>query len=479
MSKYLTITLIGGILGVAILIALLVILWPPGMLVGSLLVSLLVMLALAMIVHVIERRHFRPAWRIRPEDAEGMSEAELAELRMNALVEREQRLELRELQLARQTRALQIANEDYLDVLEADPPAEELAMLVETDRKLIALIESESQRAFDRVLENRYAAEHGINTQLIFEDTRAFIETVAHLYRPDTEDPLFETDIELIAKSMSSAALHLLVVIDGLPMNLKSYNAATMYRLIRRGASYYGTYKAFRPYLEHGLNVLQAARLAIGMNPAAVGAAWAAGKLATHGARAIGERVLQQRALQLLNDFIRVIGFEAAMMYGGDFRHRDANWVLGALLVNLEVSRGDDLGGRDAALVTLCNLALRHEFDRIRLLHHLAKHKSIDVARVLPQVIMTRMEREDTATVLVQHCRKTGVDFEESAIMKWRETAETTLDVRLDVPGERRQRDRSPGLRGRLANVAARLPFRRRKSRTDDRGTDEQESPDT
>ena len=33
----------------------------------------------------------------------------------------------------------------------ADPPAEELAALVETDRKLIALIEAESQRAFERV----------------------------------------------------------------------------------------------------------------------------------------------------------------------------------------------------------------------------------------------------------------------------------------------------------------------------------------
>ncbi len=466
MSKYLTITLIAGIFGAAILIALIVLLWPPGLLIGALLGSLLFLLAIALLVHVVERRHFRPAWRFRPEDEAGLSESEVAELRMNALIEREQRLELRELQLARQTRALQIANEDYIDVLQADPPAEELAERVEADRRLMALIEEESQDAFDRVRQNRYAAEHGVNTTLILEDTRAFVEKVARLYCPDTEDPLFETDIEAITKSVSSTALHMLVVVDGLPINLKSYNAAKMYRLIRRGAAYYGTYKAYRPYVEHGLNVLQAARLALGVNPAAVGVAWAAGKLATHGARAIGERVLQQRALQLLNDIIRVIGFEAAMMYGGDFRHRDANWVLGAMLVNLEISRGGDLNGRDAALVTICSLALRHEFDRIRLLHHLAKHKSIDVIRVRPQIIMTRMEREDTATVLVEHCHMTGVDVEDDAIVAWRDDAESVLGVPLDMAGPRRKKEKvSKGVRERFSGVARRLPFRRRKDK--------------
>jgi hypothetical protein len=462
-SKYLTITLISGIFGAAILIALIFLLWPPGLLVGSLLGSLLFLLAIGMLVHVVERRHFRPAWRFRAADEVGLSESEVAELRMNALLEREQRLELRELQLARQTRALQIANEDYIDVLQADPPAEELPGLVEADRRLMALIEQESQDAFDRVLENRYAAENGVNTALILEDTRAFVEKVARLYCPDTADPLFETDIEAITKSVSSTALHMLVVVDGLPINLKSYNAAKMYRLIRRGASYYGTYKAYRPYVEHGLNVLQAARLALGVNPAAVGIAWAAGKLATHGARAIGERVLQQRALQLLNDIIRVIGFEAAMMYGGDFRHRDANWVLGAMLVNLEISRGNDLNGRDAVLVTLCSLALRHEFDRIRLLHHLAKHNSIDVIRVRPQIIMTRMEREDTATVLVEHCHMTGVDVGNESVAAWRDDAEKVLGVPLDLAGPRRKKKESRGVRERLSGVARRLPSRRNK----------------
>ncbi len=436
MSRYLTPTLIGGLLAAGLLATLLVAVWPPTFAVAGLIAMLALMLTTALGVHLAARRRHRQVWGEDTDATAGMSSAELAAWRLRVLTEREQRLELRELQIARQTRALQVANEDYLDILEAEPPAEELAALVDTDRKLLALIETESQRAFERVLDNRYAADEGVNTGLILEDVRDFVEQVARLYRPDTEHPLFETEIERIAKSLSSTALHLLVVVDDLPINLKSYNTATMYRLIRRGASYYGTYKTFRPYIEHGLNVLQAARLALGVNPAAVGAAWAAGKLTTHGAKAIGERVLQRRALQLLNDFVRVIGFEAAMMYGGDFRHRDANWALAALLVNLEVARGADAAGRDAALFKLCNLALRHEFDRVRLLNHLAKHRAVDVAKVRPQIIMTRREREDAAAVLAEHCRKTRVDLNDAVIRRWRTAAESVLDVGLDLPGD-------------------------------------------
>ncbi|HUF73288.1 MAG TPA: hypothetical protein VMR74_10360 [Gammaproteobacteria bacterium] len=434
MDKYLTPALIGGLVAAATLVALVVVLWPPGLAAGILLSILAGLLAVALAFHVARRKRYRPEWKFRPGQAGGMTEAELAEWRNRALIDREQRLELRELQLARQTRALQRVNEDYLDVLDSEPTAEELGALVETDRRVIALIESESQRAFDRVLANRYAAPEGVNTALILADVRSFVEQVARLYRPDTEHPLLETEIELIAKSLSSAALHVLVVVDALPINLKSYNAARMYRLIRRGASYYGTYKSFRPYIEHGLNVLQMARLAFGVNPAAVAAAWAAGKLTSYGAKAIGERLLQRQALGLLTDFVRVIGFEAAMVYGGGFRHRDANWLLGAALVNLEVSRGADLAGRDAALVKLCNLALRHEFDRVRLLHHLAKHKSIDIARARPRIIMTGNERDEAAAVLTAHCRATGVDLTDEKIARWRESLESILDVMLDLP---------------------------------------------
>jgi hypothetical protein len=129
------------------------------------------------------------------------------------------------------------------------------------------------------------------------------------------------------------------------------------------------------------------------------------------------------------------------MMYGGDFRHRDANWILGAALVNLEVARGPDVNGRDAALVKICNLALRHEFDRIRLLNHLAKRRAIDVQRVSARSVMTSQERDDAAMVLSDHCRETDVSFEDDATTDWRLSVESMLGVELDVPST------APGVR--------------------------------
>jgi hypothetical protein len=466
-SKYITATFIGGVLAAAILAALAYILWPPGTLVGTLLIALFVLLVIAVAQHVQHRRRHRPAWGFPDGQARGLSESERLEIRLQALIDQERRLEIRELQLARQMRT-QLATGETIDVVQTDLADQKLAEFVESDRKLVALIEAESQRAFYRVLNNRYAAAEGVNSALIVADLRAFVEEVARLYRPDSKDPLLETDIELVAKSLSSMALHLLVVIDGLPINLKSYSTARMYRLIRRGASYYGTYKAVRPYLEQGLNALQVARLALGMNPVAVSLAWAAGKLTTHGARTVGEHLLQRRALQLLNDFIRVIGFEAAMVYGGDFRHRDANWVLGAALVNLEISRGRDLAGRDAALKRLCNLALRHEFDRIRLVSQLGKHASVDIARVKPRVVMTSEERERVADELARHCEETDVDGDSETVRLWRESVETMLGI----PVARKSRPletRAKGLRERFAR------FRRRRL---DRGTSGERDPE-
>lgn len=454
MSKYLTATLLAGLTAAGLLVALTVVIWPPGALAGWLLGSLGVMLAIALAIHIAKRRRYREIL-VDSSSLDDMSPEDRAAWKAQALTEKERYLDVRELRLGRRMRALQRVNEDYIDILDHEPPVEELERLVASDRELMALIDAEGQLAFDRIRNNRYGAESGVNTALIVQDVREFVESIARLYRPASEHPLLETEVELIAKSLSSAALHMLIVVDDLPINLKTYNTASLYRLIRRGVSYYGTYKAFRPYLEQGMNLLQLARLALGMNPIAVGGAWVAGKLASHGAKAIGERVLQRQALQLLTDFIRVVAFEAAMMYGGGFRHRDANWILGAELVNLEISRGDDLAGRDAALGALCNLALRHEFDRLKFLHQLAAKNRIDVARVQPQLLMTEAERLDAATVLVEHARQTGVDWSVEAVADWRTAVESTLGVELDaVPEAHAERGRSRrGLRRRIART--------------------------
>lgn len=432
---------VSGLLASALLIPLVtavaVVVWPPAPLLGVLLgaVFVLAVVAVTTLVVGLQRQTVRARVSASAARATATSPKARLEERLASLEEWERRLELRELRLARRLRVHELVDDErHLDLLEPHPADAELAVLVETDRKLIALIEAESQLAFERVLENRYAtADGGVDTALIFGDVSAFVEKVARLYQPDTEHPLLETDLELVAKSASSTALHLLVMVDELPIDLKSYNVARLYRLIRRAASYYGTWKAVLPYLEHGMSALHVARLALGANPLAAGATWLAGKLTSQGARAVTERVLQQQALQLLHDFVRVIGFEAAMVYGGRFRHRDANYILAAELVNLEISRGEDRAGRDAAFADLCRLAFRHEFDRTRLVRHLGTGRRVEVEAARPQVVLTRQEREAVATHLTRHCLSTGVDLDAAAVVRWRQGVEMRLGLPLEL----------------------------------------------
>lgn len=439
------ITFVAAVIAALVLIALTVVLWPPTLPTGLMLAALFVLPVIAIIASLSRQRRTLRSLGLSARDILQLSDGELDKLQLDALADLEASLELRELRLARRLRTAHVSSESYLDLLDPEPTDKELNTLLESDRELVALIEKESQLVFERILANRYGKDGGVDTQLIVLDARDFVEKVAQLYRPDSEDILLETEIERIAKGLSSASLHMLLVIDGLPLNIKSYNIGKVYRLIRRGVSYYGTYKAFRPYLEHGLNSVQLARLAMGINPVAVGAAWLAGKLATHGAKAVGERLLQRASLQLLNDFIRVLGFEAAMMYGGGFQHRDANWIFGAALVNLEISRDTDLAGRDAALQSLCSLVLRNEFDRVRLLTHMSKHNRIDISKANPAVVLTESERGNIARELALHCESSSVDLDRPGVDQWRQSTGDLLGadpgvVPPEVPQETKKR---------------------------------------
>ena len=67
MSKYLTPTLVGGIFAAGILVVLTILLWPAGLVVGSLLGILGLMLAIAMAGHIMTRRRYRHLWEEEPE----------------------------------------------------------------------------------------------------------------------------------------------------------------------------------------------------------------------------------------------------------------------------------------------------------------------------------------------------------------------------------------------------------------------------
>jgi hypothetical protein len=137
---------------------------------------------------------------------------------------------------------------------------------------------------------------------------------------------------------------------------------------------------------------------------------------------------------------------------------------LGTALVNLEIARGEDAAGRTAAIGDLCRLALRHEFDRLRLLRHLADARPVPVDGIRPAVIMTLKEREGVAKRLTKHCRATDADPADPDVARWREGIEALLELPLDLPVVQPRPSRLTRLRGAMGRLRA-----RRGARDDER----------
>ena len=105
------------------------------------------------------------------------------------------------------------------------------------------------------------------------------------------------------------------------------------------------------------------------------------GNLGTRGAQALARHVIDRQALALLSSLVRVIGYEVAGIYGGSFRHRDANWIYAAELTELVSEFPLSRDSLAHALREIGALELRSEYDRVFLYRCLANRKSAEPER--------------------------------------------------------------------------------------------------
>ncbi len=313
-------------------------------------------------------------------------------------------------------------------VPESDAAAQ--AALTAKDQQVIQMLEAESERFFEYIRANRYTDDGDFNAKLLRDDVLNLAESIAHVYRPDVENPLLETSIEQILRATSRATFHLLIALDQLPLNVKEYNIASVYSYVRNAVVAYGVYKAAAPYLSFLSRGFHVGRMATSANPLIAGAWWLAGELGKRGGKAAVEKLVHQQAIGLLHEFIRIIGYAVAEIYGEDFRHRDPNWVYGVELASLcshfPLSR-DSLGH---ALREVSTLELRNEYDRVYLFRCLADHKSPDMKLSRPanlptdqqQTVATRLE-----TYLGQHIHGKTDD----ALEKWHSDVTERFDVHV------------------------------------------------
>ncbi len=315
-----------------------------------------------------------------------------------------------------------------------DPQADrELATLLEKDRQLDDLLKAETQILYDNILSNRYSQDGAIQLTTIRDDLHVLITRVAQLYQPEVRQPLLETSLSLVIRAASRASLHLLVLLEDLPLNVKDYSLARLYGYLRNAVSAYRMYKSAEPYWPYVNSAYYLGRFALGANPLTLGAWWFIGALGQRGAQAVATRVINRQALALVSNVVRVIGYEVAATYGGDFRHREANWIYAAELTELVSRFPLSKESLSHALKEIGALSLRSEYDRMFLYRCLAEHVSARPQQFPTARFLAAEERRAIASRLEKflelHVHGKGAD----RVGKWKAAVEERLQAKLVV----------------------------------------------
>ncbi len=326
-----------------------------------------------------------------------------------------------------------------IDIRQADNPPddpisdERVSDLARKDRLMMDLLKDETRILYDNITSNKYVVDGKFSPAILRDDAYELVGKVARIYQPDVEQPLLETKLPLVIRAASRACLHFLVLIDDLPLNVKDYSFNSLYGYVRNAVSAYRMYKSTEPYWPYVNTAYYLGRFAMGANPLTMGAWWFLGALGKQGAQAIATRVINRQALALLSDVVRVIGYEVASVYGGDFRHRDANWIYAAELTEMLRQFPLSRDGLSHALKEVGALQLRSEYDRIFLYRCIAAHISARPQNFRALACLSAAECRAIASRLEKFLHTFIHGKTNDRVTKWKTGVETRLGVKLLV----------------------------------------------
>ncbi len=320
-----------------------------------------------------------------------------------------------------------------LNLSHPPPDDESLLELARKDRQMLDLLKAETKILYDNILQNKYAPEGTLSLTIIRDDVLILVTRVARIYQPEVGQPLLEASLARVFRAVSRASLQMLVVLDELPVDVKHASLNTLYGYIRSAVSTWRMYKSAEPYWPYVNTAFYLGRFALGANPLALGAWWFVGNLGTRGAQAFARHMIDRQALALLSSLVRVIGYEVAGIYGGSFRHRDANWIYAAELTELVSEFPLSRDSLAHALREIGALELRSEYDRIFLYRCLANRKSAGPERYSAAVVLTMDERQAVATRLERFLEAFVHGKSSERIGQWKAAAEQRLGIKLSI----------------------------------------------
>jgi len=310
------------------------------------------------------------------------------------------------------------------------PPLDAAEDLGEKDRAVMALLEKRAEVLFEKIKTNAYQEDGVFQRDRLSVDMIDLVEAVARIYYPDSKRPLLETSVESLLRAVNRISLQLLLLLEGLPIDIKSYNLQTTYETVRKGVRAYGVYKTAAPYLSYARPFYYLSRYAVGAAPVVLGAGWAVTELFKRSALRFSSNMAHRYALGLLRDMVLIVGGEAAGVFGGDYRRRDPNWIYGAELTDLMAAADLSPDLLRPALDEIGGLALRSEYDRIFLYRCMAAGASVKPERFADPTPLAPGQREAVAKRLERFHRR-HIRGKAGDLSEWKDAAEARLGIKI------------------------------------------------
>lgn len=372
-------------------------------------------------------------WRsAAPAPATGEADPEIIEVARRAIRSETERLEAKRRDLGKILMAYGEWMEfpDFQTLQETDWKDEaHLSM----DARVAELIDRESDLALQRFSSGVYWASGSFEGKQLLLDLAAFTEEIAKVYKPDSNLPLLELNLESLFKAVNRASLQIILLLEEVPvLEVKEMNLRKVSENIRTASKVYRKYEELQPYLTPVRYLWHGSKLLLTANPL-LAAGWIAGsELLWRGGKHLGKKAMDAYLLSLVRQTLGIIAWETAGIYDPTHRYRSPDWVYGVELAHLLSLFDETPAILRETFREIGRLSFRSTYDRIFLYRCVAqnaspKPKHFAQSELLP--LATRREIRERLLAFHDTHLGDGAQLGSEASAKWR----AGLDERLGL----------------------------------------------
>jgi len=304
---------------------------------------------------------------------------------------------------------------------------------VAMDGRVAALLDNEADLMLQRFSSGVYWTSGKFEAKQLLFDLASFTEAIARIYRPESDMPLLELNLESLFKAINRASLQIILLIEELPiLEVKEMNLRKVSENIRKASKVYRKYEELQPYLKPVRYLWHGSKMLIASNPLlAVG--WIAGsELIWKGGMHLGKKAMDAYLLSLVRQTLGIVAWETAGIYDRTHRYRSPDWVYGVELAHLLSKFDTTQEVLREAFRELGKIPLRSTYDRIFLYRCIAQNASpkpglFAQPELLP--VATRLALRDQLLAFYEKNISANAGTENAATLKWRAGLEERLGI--------------------------------------------------